>query len=72
MRPGLRASGVLGNRSAPRNRGPWRRGGGIDFHIPMVFYSQLMAVALGLDPETDAALQRNTIRSKMLDEIGEK
>ncbi len=32
-----------------------------DFRIPVVFYSQLMAVAFGLDPVKGAALHRNTI-----------
>ena len=30
---------------------------GTNFHIPVVFYSQLMAVAFGMDPEKDAALR---------------
>ncbi|HYA66287.1 MAG TPA: CoB--CoM heterodisulfide reductase iron-sulfur subunit B family protein [Burkholderiaceae bacterium] len=34
---------------------------GTNFHIPVVFYSQLMAVAFGMDAKKDAALQRNTI-----------
>lgn len=42
---------------------------GTDFHIPVVFYSQLMAVAFGLDARKDAALQRNTIRSDKLEEM---
>jgi heterodisulfide reductase subunit B len=33
---------------------------GTAFHIPVVFYSQLMAVAFGMDAK-DAGLQRNTI-----------
>ncbi len=45
---------------------------GTDFDIPVVFYSQLMAVAFGMDPETDAALQRNTIRSKELEDMAKK
>ena len=40
---------------------------GTDFNIPVVFYSQLMAKAFGLDGKKDAALQRNTIRSEKLD-----
>ena len=39
---------------------------GTDFHIPVVFYSQLMAVAFGLDATHGAALQRNTIPSAKL------
>jgi heterodisulfide reductase subunit B len=42
---------------------------GTDFHIPVVFYSQLMAVAFGMDSKTDAALHRNTIRSDKLEEM---
>jgi heterodisulfide reductase subunit B len=34
---------------------------GTDFRIPVVFYSQIMAVAFGLDAKKDAALQRNSI-----------
>lgn len=34
---------------------------GTDFNIPVVFYSQLMAVAFGMDPNKDACLDRNTI-----------
>lgn len=36
---------------------------GTEFNIPMVFYSQLMAVAFGMDATKDAALDRNTIKS---------
>jgi len=42
---------------------------GTDFNIPVVFYSQLMAVAFGLDKEKAAALQRNTIRSEKLENM---
>lgn len=42
---------------------------GTDFKIPVVFYSQLMAVAFGMDAEKDAALQRNTISSEKLDRM---
>lgn len=42
---------------------------GTDFNIPVVFYSQLMAVAFGLDKEKGAALQRNTIRSDKLEKM---
>ena len=45
---------------------------GTDFNIPVVFYSQLMAVAFGLDPHRDAALQRNMIRSEKLEAKGKK
>jgi heterodisulfide reductase subunit B len=34
---------------------------GTDFHIPVVFYSQLMAVAFGMDANTGAALDKNII-----------
>src|SRR5208282_2270066 len=34
---------------------------GTAFNIPVVFYSQLMAVAFGMDANKDAALDRNTI-----------
>lgn len=40
---------------------------GTDFNIPVVFYSQLMAKAFGLDTKKDAGLHRNTIRSEKLD-----
>ena len=40
---------------------------GTDYHMPVVFYSQLMAVAFGMDAKTDAALNRNTIRSEKLE-----
>ena len=39
---------------------------GTDFNIPVVFYSQLMAKAFGLDAKKDAGLHRNTIRSEKL------
>jgi heterodisulfide reductase subunit B len=39
---------------------------GTDFHIPVVFYSQLMAVAFGLDANRGAALQRNTVPATKL------
>jgi len=45
---------------------------GTDFHIPVMFYSQLMAVAFGMDGEKDAALQRNTIRSEKLEKMAGK
>ena len=45
---------------------------GTDFHIPVVFYRQLMAVAFGLDATKDAALNQNTIRSTKLEEMARK
>jgi heterodisulfide reductase subunit B len=45
---------------------------GTDFNIPVVFYSQLMALAFGMDPKKDAALQRNTVRNDKLEELGKK
>ena len=45
---------------------------GTDFNIPVVFYSQLVPVAFGMDPEADDALQRNTIRSKELEDMAKK
>ena len=41
---------------------------GTDFNIPVVFYSQLMAVAFGMDGKKDAALDQNIIKSKKLEE----
>ena len=43
---------------------------GTDYNIPVVFYSQLMAVAFGLDPQTGAALKRNTIAADKLAAMG--
>jgi len=40
---------------------------GTNYNIPVVFYSQLMAVAFGMDGVKDAALHRNTIRSEKLE-----
>ncbi len=40
---------------------------GTDFNLPVVFYSQLMAKAFGLDGRKDAGLHRNTVRSEKLD-----
>ena len=37
---------------------------GIDYQIPVVFHSQVMAVAFGMDAKKDACLNCNTIRSK--------
>ena len=45
---------------------------GTDYNIPVVFYSQLMAVAFGMDGQKDAALQRNTIRSEKLEGMAKK
>ena len=45
---------------------------GTDYKIPVVFYSQLMAVALGMDPEKDAALQRNTNSSEKLEQLAKR
>lgn len=39
---------------------------GTKYAIPVVFYSQLMAVAFGMDAEKDAALSRNTIAADAL------
>lgn len=41
---------------------------GTNFHIPVVFYSQMMAVAFGMDQRA-AALQRNTIPASRLGEM---
>ncbi len=45
---------------------------GTDFNIPVVFYSQLMAVAFGMDGKKDAALHQNMIKSEKLEEIARK
>ena len=45
---------------------------GTDYNIPVVFYSQLMAVAFGMDAEKDAALHRNTIESPKLNDMAKK
>lgn len=45
---------------------------GTDYKIPVVFYSQLMAVAFGMDPEKDAALQRNTNSSEKLEQLAKR
>ena len=45
---------------------------GTDHHIPVVFYSQLMAVAFGMDGNKDACLDRNTIRSEKLEKLAKK
>ncbi|GBE44370.1 succinate dehydrogenase/fumarate reductase iron-sulfur subunit [bacterium BMS3Bbin10] len=45
---------------------------GTNHQIPVVFYSQLMAVAFGMDAKKDAALHRNTIRSEKLEAMAKK
>ncbi len=40
---------------------------GTEFNIPVVFYSQLMAKAFGLDAKDDAGLHRNTVRNDKLE-----
>ncbi len=45
---------------------------GTSFNMPVVFYSQLMAVAFGLEAKKDAALHRNTIRSEKLENLAKK
>ncbi|MDA1090860.1 MAG: CoB--CoM heterodisulfide reductase iron-sulfur subunit B family protein [Proteobacteria bacterium] len=42
---------------------------GTDYNIPVVFYSQLMAVAFGMDGNKDACLDRNMIRSEKLEKM---
>ncbi len=44
---------------------------GTAFRIPVVFYSQLMAVAFGLEPD-QAALARNTVPADKLAELAKK
>ncbi len=39
---------------------------GTDFQIPVVFYSQLMAVAFGMDANKDAGLDQNIIKADKL------
>ena len=39
---------------------------GTDHNIPVVFYSQLMAVAFGMDPDKDGCLNRNTISADVV------
>jgi heterodisulfide reductase subunit B len=41
---------------------------GTDFNIPVVFYSQLMAVAFGMDPEKDGGLDANMIKADVVKE----
>jgi heterodisulfide reductase subunit B len=45
---------------------------GTDHHIPVVFYSQIMAVAFGMDAKKDAALDQNTIPAKKLEDLAGK
>ena len=45
---------------------------GTSFNIPVVFYSQLMAVAFSMDAKRDAALGRNMIRSDKLEGMAKK
>ncbi len=45
---------------------------GTKFNIPVVFYSQLMAVAFGMDGSKDAALDRNMIEPVKLIELAKK
>ncbi len=42
---------------------------GTDYNMPVVFPSQLIAVAMGKDKEKDAGLQRQTIRSQKLEDM---
>ncbi len=42
---------------------------GTDYKIPVMFYSQLMAVAFGMDAKANACLDRNTIRSEKLENL---
>ena len=44
----------------------------IDYQIPVVFHSQLIAVAFGMDAKKDACLDRNTIRSEKLERMARK
>ena len=45
---------------------------GTKHNIPVVFYSQLMAVAFGMDAKADAALNQNVIRAKKLEKMARK
>jgi heterodisulfide reductase subunit B len=45
---------------------------GTDFKIPVVFYSQLMAVAFGMDATKDAALDQHIIEPVKLAELAKK
>ena len=39
---------------------------GTDFNIPVVFYSQLMALAFGMDADKDAGLNQNIVKADKL------
>ncbi len=45
---------------------------GTNFNIPVVFHSQLMAVAFGLDPMKDAAFDQNIIKADVVMEKAKK
>ena len=45
---------------------------GTDYKIPVMFYSQLMAVAFGMDAKANTCLDRNTIRSEKLENMAKK
>ncbi len=45
---------------------------GTDFNIPVVFHTQLMAIAFGLDADKDAALNQNIIKADKLVAKGKK
>ncbi|HEC14853.1 MAG TPA: disulfide reductase, partial [Rhodospirillales bacterium] len=45
---------------------------GTDFNIPVVFHTQLMAVAFGMDPKKDAALDQNIIKADIIMEKAKK
>jgi heterodisulfide reductase subunit B len=45
---------------------------GTNCNIPVVFYSQLMAVAFGMDGSKDAALDRNMIEPRELVELAKQ
>jgi heterodisulfide reductase subunit B len=45
---------------------------GTKHNIPVVFYSQLMAVAFGMDAKADAALNQNVIRANKLEKMAKK
>lgn len=42
---------------------------GTDFNIPVVFYTQLMAVAFGMDAKKDACLNQNIIKAEKLEKM---
>ena len=45
---------------------------GTDSQIPVVFHSQLIAVAFGMDAKKYACLDRNTIQSEKLEKMVKK